>query len=143
MNGIVLLIFTSETCGGCKRFKDSGKMGMLKNKLRSIIDIDDITSQSISEDKYNNEFIHLLNKWYPSFYLCTKKSLYDKNAKFEGIVMGGNIKNGEIKIDRSKISLDIDDIINWVTNNINSSNINSSNNYTNYTDYESRLKLLL
>nr|QBK90078.1 MAG: thioredoxin-fold protein [Pithovirus LCPAC101] len=119
-----LIILTSDTCGHCHKFKASGKQDELGRKLSGQVDIVNITIASMSSDidsKYNSKLNELEGKWYPSFYIVNTDSLYNSND-LNIHVMAGDISENKINLNRSQVSMKVDDIVNWVNSVVGGSN---------------------
>nr|QBK90233.1 MAG: thioredoxin-fold protein [Pithovirus LCPAC102] len=141
MNKYIFIISTLDGCSHCVNFKNninpSGITSLeeLKNKVKQL----NYNIEIMEINRSNNIDTSILGKlsknWYPSFYLFTPYQL--NTNPLNGYVMGGIVKDGVIIKDGSRISLDIDKIIQWIKSKINVNNVQP------YTDYTYRLNTLI
>lgn len=145
MDKYIFVVLTWDGCGHCTHFKMDKKYDGLSGleKIRNMInELDNVTIVESNKPAYNsdnNELYNILKGgvWFPSFYLFTvdEWNKVQSGIAPSGLVMGGNVVNGEVKRDGSNISVKPSAIFKWVKENTQKGSYN-------HLSYEHRLNNL-
>src|SRR6266496_163082 len=146
MEGYVLILATSATCGHCVTSKNKHYEDFIK-RASAILNLDIIHVEYI-DSNYTYKFIKVGKgsqqqfihpkfisyiRWFPEFFLVSKSTWYDPSSNLEGFVYNGNFTpdSTEIDADLSKRTANTaDKLMEWINGKISQSPaVKSTSNY--------------
>ena len=97
------IIVTSDSCGACKQFENTGKrdqavaaINSLPNVQAQVIKIPDLTQISMANLKNYHPDLPKFVAWFPTLILANE-TWHDRSSKLQGVVYGGELENNQLK----------------------------------------------